>query len=374
MKTNPFFFFFGLFSLFLFAGQAKSQVLADTASQAVQKQSSAAGLFESDEILEITLRGKIKDVVNDRGESPTYHPLELVFNEPGAGEVIIPVNVKTRGHFRKMTANCYYPPLQIQFPKGGPQLATIFKEQEKLKLVMPCKDDDFVVREWLPYKIYNLVTPMSYRARLVKVRLDDSKSKKVSDPFYGILLEETGQLAKRHNMVSVNRQLAPQQTMPGDFLNMTVFQYLIGNTDWSIQYLQNIKLLAKDSMAVPLTVPYDFDHSGLVSAPYAKPAEALELSSVRERRYRGYCETDMTTYDSVLALYNRLKKDIYDLVNNSQVIDPKFQKSTIKYFDEFYATINDPKALQREFSYPCRKDKSANVVIRGLKDGAEMDE
>ena len=175
-------------------------------------------------------------------------------------------------------------------------------------------------------------------------------------------------------MVSVNRQLAPEQTMPADFLNMTVFQYLIGNTDWSIEYLQNIKLVAKDSMGVPITIPYDFDHSGLVSAPYAKPAEILELSSVRERRYRGYCETDIHTFDSVIAKFNRLKSDIYALVTNSQVLEPKFQKSVTSFFDAFYTTINDPKALQREFSYPCRNDKSAKAIIRGLKDGAEMDE
>ena len=135
------------------------------------------------------------------------------------------------------------------------------------------------------YKLYNLVTPKSFKARLVQVTLEDDKNKKPVTPFYGILLEEEKQMAKRNKLVSVVRKIKPEQTQPDAFLNMAVFEYLIGNTDLSVQYLQNIKLLAKDFSAVPVTVPYDFDHAGIVSTPYAQPAEELQMSSVRQRRY-----------------------------------------------------------------------------------------
>jgi len=185
---------------------------------------------------------------------------------------------------------------------------------------------------------------------------------------YGILLEEEKQMAKRNGLVTINRKLRPEQTESDAFLNMAVFEYLIGNTDWSIQYLQNIKLVATDSMTIPTTVPYDFDHAGIVNTPYAKPAEELEMSSVRERRYRGYCITDMKRFDKTIELYNNLKKNIYSVYTDCPLLDPKYVKSTVKYLDDFYSTINNPAAVKREFGYPCDKNGTGNVVIKGLKD------
>ena len=119
---------------------------------------------------------------------------------------------------------------------------------------------------------------------------------------------------------------------------------------------------------MPHTVPYDFDHAGIVSAPYALPAEELQMSSVRERRYRGYCMNDITKFEPVIAIYNGLKNEIYSLYNNCSLLDSKYVKSTIKYLDEFYKTINDPKALQKAFGYPCDKNGTGNVIIKGLRE------
>jgi hypothetical protein len=132
--------------------------------------------------------------------------------------------------------------------------------------------------------------------------------------------------------------------------------------------MQNIKLLGADSNAIPATVPYDFDLAGLVSAPYAQPAEELLMASVRQRRYRGYCISDMKTFDQVFAFYMGLKKDIYNLYTGCPLLDAKYIKSTLQYLDEFYATINNPKAVQKEFGYPCDKTGTGNVVIKGLRE------
>ena len=162
--------------------------------------------------------------------------------------------------------------------------------------------------------------------------------------------------------------MRPDQTDQEAFLTMAVFEYLVGNTDWSVQYLQNIKLLAPDSSAVPATVPYDFDLAGIVDAPYAKPAEELDMNSVRQRRYRGYCIYDMKKFEPVIALYNRLKKDIYSIYTGCPLLDEKYKKATVKYLDEFYATINDPKKWQKDFTYPCDPNGTGNVVIKGLRE------
>ena len=166
----------------------------------------------------------------------------------------------------------------------------------------------------------------------------------------------------------VNRKMRPLGTFHETFLKMAVFQYLVGNTDWSVEYQQNIKLIAKDSMAIPSTVPYDFDHAGIVGAPYALPAEQLGLSSCRERRFRGFCVQDMKVFDGAIALFNQLKNDIYSLYTTNTLLDAKYIKSTVKYLDEFYTTINDAKLLQKEFGYPCDVHGTGNVIIKGMRE------
>ncbi|MEP7374767.1 MAG: hypothetical protein ABI675_15330 [Chitinophagaceae bacterium] len=344
-----------------------SGLVAQPPAHVQNSSNSKKGLFESEDILTITLSGKLREVLNSRVGTPKSLPLNLSYYKEDSSEVIIPVNVKTRGHFRRMRENCVYPPLLIEFSKDKDQLSSIFSEQRKLKLVMPCQEDKYLIREWLVYKIYNLVTPKSFRARLVKVKLDDDRKKKESTPFYGILLEEEKQMAKRNKEVIVERKLLPQQTAPDAFINMAFFQYLIGNTDWSVPYQHNIKLLARDSVTIPFTVPYDFDHAGIVDAPYAYPAEELQMKSVRDRRFRGYCIQNMKEYEEVVALYNRLKNDIYNLYTHCELLEERYIKSTTAYLDEFYKTINNPKALEREFTYPCN-NKNGNVVIKGLQE------
>ena len=327
------------------------------------------GLFASDELLQIKLTGKLKELMNDRESAdPQSFPFRFSYTNEQGIETVIPVEVRTRGHFRRMKANCTYPPLLIKFPNQGAQVTTVFRNQKKLKLVMPCAGEEYIVREWLAYKIYNLITPKSFKARLVKIQLGDERNSKTANSVYGILLEEEDQLAERNNATVVETKLRPQQTEVNTFLTMSVFQYLIGNTDWSVEYLQNIKLIAPKSGSVPMTVAYDFDHAGLVGASLAQPAEELQMSSTRERRYRGYCMKDLSVFNQVLAEFNRVKDDIYKLYKDCKILDEKYIKSTLRYLDEFYATINNTKAWQRAFAYPCDKNGTGNVIIKGLKE------
>jgi len=351
-------------SLFIFSFSGKKEardfVIGNTISE--------KDLFESDEIFSITLKGNIRELLNDRGDDPKYHSITLSYRDKDSSEVSIPVQMKTRGHFRKLKGNCNYPPLQISFPADVNRLSSLFKGQKKLKLVMPCVSDDYIIREWLVYKIYNLITAKSFRTRLVRISLNDPKNKKQPSSFYGFLIEDDKQMALRNKAIAVEQKLKPQEMRQDAFLTMAVFQYLIGNTDWSVEYLQNIKLLKTDASLQLITVPYDFDHSGMVNAPYAHPAEELLMNSVQERRYRGYCIKDMKVFENSLALYNRLRSDIYNLYTKSNLLDAKYIKSVTKYLDEFYATINNPKAWQKDFAYPCDKNGTGNVVIKGLRE------
>ncbi len=325
-------------------------------------------LFDSDEIIQLKLSGDLRKALGDRSAKPKKHPVVLSIIKDDKNQIAFPVELQTRGNFRRKRENCYYPPLWIHFPKSGDQLNSVFREQNKTKLVMPCGSDEYIIREWLVYKLYNLISPLSFNARLIKVKLEDLKTKKPAEPFYALLLEEEKQLAARNNLLAVDRKVKPEETETDNFLMMAVFEYLIGNTDWSVQYMHNIKLLATDLNAIPVTVPYDFDHAGIVNTPYAKPAEELEMKSVRERRYRGFCVQDMSKFEKIIHHFNRLKNDIYNIYKNCSLLEEKYIKLTLQYLDEFYRTINNPKDWQKEFRYPCDKNGTGNIVIKGLKE------
>lgn len=327
-----------------------------------------AGLFDSDEVLNIRLTGNIRELMKDKSDNMQYHPIELSYQSPDGSTVSIPIKVKTRGNFRRTQGGCSYMPLMLNFADETTPKTSLFNHQDKLKLVTPCTGDKYVVREYLVYKLYNLISPKSFRARLVKVVYDDTEKGKASEPLYGIILEEEKRMAKRNNAVIIEgKMIKPEYTQLDDFLKMSVFQYLIGNTDWSVQYYQNIKLIAKDSISMPSTVPYDFDHAGIVDAPYAKPSESLYLSSTQERRYRGFCIAAMPTFDKTFALFNSLKDEFYNVYTKSALLEPGYVKATVNFLDKFYETINDPKAARAAFTYPCDPGGTGNVVIKGLE-------
>lgn len=347
---------------------ATDQVSLKSGYFIVQEKDLSNGLFESNETMNIKLSGDLRDLFNDRSDDAKYHTITLSYTANDSSIKSIPVKAKTRGNFRRKMGDCAYPPIWLDFSGNTNQGSSLFSGHARLKLVMPCRGDAYVVREYLLYRLYNLVTEKSFKARLLRIETDDTKRKKKTDPFYGMLLEEDQQMAKRNHAMLVKRNmLRMQNTEPDAFLKTAVFEYMIGNTDWSVEYQQNIRLLAKDSLGVPTTVPYDFDHAGLVDAPYAQPAEELQMRSVRERRYRGYCIKDMKRFEGVISFYNNLKKDIYALYTSCPLIDAKYLKATIRYLDEFYAIINNPKKFQEDFGYPCRPDGTGNVIIKGLE-------
>jgi hypothetical protein len=327
-----------------------------------------SGLFESNEVFELTLQCDLKSVLRDRGDDSQYHEATLHYLD-NQKTFDIPIKIKTRGHFRKISSNCQYPPLYLNFEKSSTPEASIFRDQDKMKLVTPCRGDQFVINEYLVYKLYNLITPKSLRARLVKVIYHDNVKNKDSGPYYGILLEEEEQMAERNKLhkVEINK-LKPQNTQKEDFLKMAVFQYMIGNTDWSVEYQQNIILITDDLKNTPYTVPKDFDHAGIVRAPYAKPAPELNMSSTLERRYRGYCISEIDQYNDVFDIFNGLKDDFYAVYNDNPLLSSGYINQTLKFLDQFYETINDPKKAENAFSYPCNTSGTGNVIIKGLRE------
>ena len=182
----------------------------------------------------------------------------------------------------------------------------------------------------------------------------DSVSDKEPLERFGFLIEDKSVMARRNGLKDIKRKLPNQDYCDRGSLDlMTVFQYMIGNTDWSITSMHNIKLIALDSASIPIPVPYDFDYSGSVSAHYARPPEILPIETVRQRIFRGFCRKS-DEMERTFDIYNQHKNEIYDLYQNSEFISEKNQKRIITYFDQFYKTINDSKKAKAAWKGACR--------------------
>ena len=321
----------------------------------------------TEEVLNLTLSGDLKTVLKDRGDDSQYHPAEL-FYFLDQKKVSIPLKIKTRGNFRKSASNCKYPPLMLNFPNSEVIDNTLFSGQNKMKLVTPCQGDEYTVHEYLVYKLYNLFSPQSFQGQLLKISFQDTLKRKKVRTYYGLLLENEDQMAQRNQALLFEKiGYKPTQLDKVKFIEMAVFEYLIANTDWSVQYQQNIKLIKNGQNKLPIAVPYDFDHAGIVRSPYAKPAPALQLSNVLTRRYRGYCISEMSVYQPVFDKFNRLKPAIYAIYEDNKEIHSSYKTRTVKFLDEFYDTINDPEKALLAFGYPCDPSGTGNVVIKGMR-------
>lgn len=317
-------------------------------------------LFDDDKVVEFTLTADLRTLLKDRGKTPVTHAATLIYKN-NLGADTIPLTLKVRGNFRRSKSNCVFPPLLIDFPKKKTK-NTLFARQNKLKLITHCQVDEWVVREYLVYKLYNLLTDLSFRARLARVTYADSLGKRAPETHWGFLLEDDSDLAKRNGAKVSNLK---QTTMGyADSLSMAtvaVFEYMIGNTDWSVPYLHNIRLL-DNGQAGSLPVPYDFDYSGIIEATYAIPPEQLGIQSVRERVYRGLVYP-MSLFQRVFDKFNDVKPQVYALYQNDNRLNSGYIKRTLKYLDDFYTLINKPAAARLVFGQGAKD----GVVVKGLK-------
>lgn len=343
----------------LCAGQT---LLAQAASDStpLRQKKAPRQLFANDSVMEFSLTVNLRALLRDRGTAPVPHAALLSYTNNQQASVQLPLTVKVRGNFRRSLVNCSFPPLLIDLPKKKTK-NTVFAHQNKLKLVTHCQVDEWVVRESLVYKMYNLLTDLSFRAHLARVTYVDSLNKRKPETHWAFLLEDEDDVARRNGAQASN----VRQTSMGyaDTLNMAtvaVFEYMIGNTDWSVPYLHNIRLFDNGQRGLS-PVPYDFDHAGIVGALYAQPAAQLGIESVRDRIYRGLMYP-MPVFQQVFARFNEVKPQLYALYQNDPRLSKSYVKGTLQYLDEFYALINKPNLALQVFS----KGAQAGVVIKGL--------
>lgn len=310
-------------------------------------------LFSSDQLIKLQISCDLEDILNDRGEDNKYHEALFKLNNN-----VYTVKLKTRGIYRRKKENCFLPPLWLKLDKDQMK-HNIFSNYKKLKLVLPCYDKDiyeqYILKEYLAYKIYNILTDYSFKVRLIKLKIIDLDNKYAPIEHYAFFIEPYKNLCKRLSAYPLEvKNIHPNFTNTEMATLMSVFQYLIGNTDWSVKALHNIKLISFDNRKKPIAIPYDFDQSGLVNASYALAAEHLNIESVKTRVYNGYYQP-MEILQAVLDKFQQNKNKIYQTVNSVPGLKKRYIDETIKYFDQFYKTIDHPKKIRYELIKKSRK-------------------
>lgn len=309
-------------------------------------------LFESEEILHLKIKLDVKETIMDR-EVREEHEAVLYYTENDS----LDIKLSVRGNTRANPSLCKFPPLKVNFKKKQVK-GTLFKGQNKMKLVTHCNDrsinEEYILREYFVYKLYQLISPYSFQVRLCRISYIDTNGKLDPKEHFGFLIEDIDDLAERFEMEQYKGNLLNQDAFYRSELDKLVFfQFMIGNLDWSVPKQHNFKLIYGDAVSAPIAVPYDFDFSGMVNTTYAKPPPDINVSTVRQRNFRGFCRTP-GTYEAVAQEFIDLKSSFYALYTSSEVLSEKSIDQSVKYLDSFYEVIENEKKFKKEIITVCR--------------------
>jgi len=312
------------------------------------------GLFASDDLLHLSLRFDVREYMRKKPKEEYLNAI-LTYHINETDSINKEIRIKSRGGFRN--GYCDFPPLSLNFSKSD-SAGSGLNKIEKIKAVTHCKygNESYLFKEYLVYKLYNMLTEYSFKVRLARIDYISTEKKSKIISTYCFLLEPFNSLAKRTNSIPVNSTTLSQRNIIPEMMNrVTIFNYMIGNTDWAVTYQHNCHVLTggipnKQGLGIP--VPYDFDYSGFVDAHYAAPAEPLGLESVRQRRYLGLCRTE-DEYLDALREFTDKKDDFYQTINDFPYLNEKSKKSIIRYLDEFYVNIDKRNTIIYKFQDEC---------------------
>ncbi len=315
-------------------------------------------VFDTQEPLDIALSISIKEIKKSKEDS-SYISDKLYYRGASGIKDSIKIGLKGRGHFR--LHECYFPPLWIKIKKSE-STGTLFNGNKKLKLVLPCHTEkgnsDLILKEYICYKLYEEISPYAFKTRLVNIDLTELRRKKEKKfQVKGILIEDIDRTAKRTATKAVEvARIDPGTLSDTNSLRFDLFQFMISNTDWSKASQHNSKLIYRQSNYI--AVPYDFDLSGVVDAPYSFVSivgdEQLPIESVRDRYYRGYCRPiEITQY--VRNEFLSKEKKLLSLPDELKNQLPDREISELKdYLRQFFAILKNDDQFNAQIVERCR--------------------
>ncbi len=335
-------------------------ILACTWAAAAAQDNGVAPLFSGDEIVDVTITAPFDEIMQSRSLEDELQGT-LAYRDAQTGQdVTLDIGIRARGKFRRQKEVCAFAPLRLNFRKTK---GTLFAQSDKMKLVTHCRSrsgkyEQAVVKEFIAYRILNTLTDWSFRARLLRARYVESTSGKEIASTYAVLIEHDKQLARRIGMKVDDSASTTVEALDARHTNLvSVFQYLIGNTDFSPikgapgqPCCHNFVLLKNDDTQI--SVPYDFDVTGFVAPPHAVPNPRFRLSSVKQRLYRGRC-TNNEHLDATFDSFRDNRQAIERLVSDQPALSNGERKRTLRYINDFYKTIDSPRQVNYRFLEAC---------------------
>ncbi len=313
----------------------------------------ATPLFDDGAVVDATLEGPLGNLLRAT-DSREQLPFLL-----RVGDTEHAIKVRLRGKSRLRV--CDFLPMRLNFKKSEVE-GTLFEGQDKLKLVVPCKTSDRaekdLIEEYAIYRMFNLLTPASYRTRLLRITFRDTGRVDDEVRLHAFLLEPTEQLAERLGGREAKLSEVALNWLDADHMALVyVFQYLVGNVDWSLVRPHEEKSCCHNGTLVEtddriLYVPYDFDLSGFVDAPYAFPPPELRIDSVTQRRYRGFC-TARDRLKMALDTVVSKRPGIVEIIESLPVFSDKEKQRRIAYLDQFFRSAAKEETILKRFENRC---------------------
>lgn len=317
----------------------------------------AFSFFGSDDLLELTLQFDIRQFTRTKMK-PESLPAQLTVKRGNGDTLHQQIKIKARGEFRRSC--CAFPPIMLNF-KTDAKGSNAIQNGGKIKLVTHCNQtpafETYVLKEYLVYKLYNLLTPYSFQTRLVKIKYIDSRKPYKSYTEFGFLIESVDSLAARNHAVEVKTQALTQKEMAQtDMARVALFNFMVGNTDWYVPLRHNIKVLKSADIPSDKGIPvvYDFDYAGLVNASYAVPNEALPIRHVTERLYMGICLED-ETIKPVIDEFMEAREKLTGTIRDFNYLPEGHKKQAESYIDSFYSMFSNQNHLIAGINKTCKR-------------------
>ena len=314
-------------------------------------------LFDGTDYLELIIITNMDELLTDIGEDPSYHDARISYKNEDSLWIELSAEVRARGNFRKQPANCDFPPLRLKFDKEERE-NTIFENSKNIKMVTHCQTnipdyEQYVMQEFLIYKLYNILSDFSYQVRLLKVTYLDTQNSDYKIERYAFFLEDDEDMADRldGNILEIET-VDPTNVDQEYYLLVSFFEYLIINTDWSLPIVHNVTLLSTDYFKPPLPVPFDFDWSGLINIPYEIPTASGLKTRIPERIFKGPCVKNREL-KKMTRLFKSKKNEIFDLYHGFLYLDHEYKAETLKNIQIFYEILDDQFIFNYVFKEQC---------------------
>lgn len=321
-------------------------------------------LFVDNAPIKLTITAPFSELTRKAERSTDQFEASLDYH--GAAPESHAIKLSARGISRRNKLLCDFPPLRIEFA-AKPENESFFDGQKRLKLVTHCKKSarfqQYYLMEYTAYRFLNVMTPLSLKVRLAEIDYVDVKNGKVLISRLGFLIEDTDDAARRNDLIEIDTpDISKTQLNPVHAGRYAVFQYMIGNLDWSMHSgvdgkdcCHNTKLIGAKTapMSALAPVPYDFDYSGLVGAPYAVPPENVSVRNVKQRRYRGFCAHNDEAR-AAAAEFRSKKGALLAVLTENAALEERTRSSAERYVNAFFDDIADDDAIEKNLFKYCR--------------------